>query len=413
MRPVNVTAFFIIMLTAYTGANIYLGNRLFLCARVINPKTGAAIFTAIYTAVALSVTLNFVPLATLPTVIKDALRYAGACWTGFFIYALMLFIVTDAAITAGRLFKLIPSPVPPGIRLYSGLAAVTLATALATYGIANANKISVTSYNVGMDNKTLPGGMKIALASDLHIGAAGSEGRLPKIIDALNAQKPDLICLAGDIFNDNYRSISNPDLTSELLRSLNATHGVYACLGNHDAGKSAGEMLDFLARSNIKPLTDEFDIVNGQVAVIGRLDPRPIGGLGRMRRAPISEIMTRSVNGSPITLTNTQNARGTPKKQLTVNVSVPIIIIDHNPKSIHEYGNEVDLVLSGHTHGGQLFPTNLFTKAIYTADYGRYQKEPGAPVLIVTSGAGTWGPPMRVGTRGEIVCVTLYSNHAP
>jgi len=65
-------------------------------------------------------------------------------------------------------------------------------------------------------------------------------------------------------------------------------------------------------------------------------------------------------------------------------------------------------VLSGHTHGGQLFPANLITKVIYTADYGHYQKEPGAPNLIVTSGAGTWGPPMRVGTNCEIVCISLF-----
>jgi uncharacterized protein len=328
---------------------------------------------------------------------------------GFFIYALMLFLAADAAITIGRLTKLIPSPIPQNIRIYAGIAVITLTAALIAYGIVHSSKIKITSYNVKLnDNKSLPGGMKIVLASDLHIGAAGSERRLPKIIDAINSQKPDLICLAGDIFNDNYNSVLDPEKASELFKSLRATYGVYACPGNHDAGKSADEMIDFLMRSNVKLLSDGFDIVNGQTAVIGRLDPRPIGGFVGRRRAAVSELITRT--DKSITLINKDD---TPTgqlqiRQLTLNDNMPVIVIDHNPKSIREYGDEVDLILSGHTHKGQLFPANLVTKAIYTADYGHYWKEPGTPNLIVTSGAGTWGPPMRVGTNCEIVCVSLF-----
>jgi predicted MPP superfamily phosphohydrolase len=178
-------------------------------------------------------------------------------------------------------------------------------------------------------------------------------------------------------------------------------------LGNHDAGKSVEEMVEFLARSNVRLLNDGFDFVNGQFAVIGRLDPRPIGGFGKMRRAPLSELIARADDGTSVILTDTREAPE-PARRRTVDGSVPVIVIDHNPKSIHEYGGEADLVLSGHTHRGQLFPANLITRAIYTADYGHYRKGTEAPDLIVTSGAGIWGPPIRVGTHCEIVCVSLF-----
>jgi len=409
MKPAHIVIFFLIVMAVYAGANLYLGKRIFQCAHIIHPKTSAPIFAIIYAAIAvLMIVMNFATVAYFPAVIKDAMRWLGGCWMGFFFYAFILFLAADAVIIIGRLFKLIPSPTPPNIRVYACLAAITLTAALIAYGIIHTNRIRVTSYTIKLnDSKTLHGGMKIVMAADLHLGAGGSEKRLPKIINAINDQKPDLICFAGDIFNDSYYAISNPEKASELFRSLRATHGVYACPGNHDAGKSAEEMADFLQRSDVKLLSDEFDIVNGQAVVLGRLDPRPIGGFKGLRRAAISELILKMNNEKNITLINNKSAPGQ-TKLFTVNGNMPIIVIDHNPKSIHEYGNEVDLVLSGHTHKGQLFPGNLVTKAIYTADYGHYQKEHGSPNLIVTSGAGTWGPPMRVGTNCEIVSISVF-----
>lgn len=87
---------------------------------------------------------------------------------------------------------------------------------------------------------------------------------------------------------------------------------------------------------------------------------------------------------------------------------LPVIVMDHNPSNIDEYGSETDLVLCGHTHRGQIFPGSLFTGAMFTTDYGHYQKDSECPNIIVTSGAGTWGMPMRVGTDCEIVQIRLH-----
>lgn len=82
--------------------------------------------------------------------------------------------------------------------------------------------------------------------------------------------------------------------------------------------------------------------------------------------------------------------------------------MDHNPSNINQYGNEIDLILCGHTHHGQILPGNLITDAIFDVAYGHYQKENNSPHVIVTSGVGIWGMPMRIGGNCEIVSVKLH-----
>jgi predicted MPP superfamily phosphohydrolase len=81
--------------------------------------------------------------------------------------------------------------------------------------------------------------------------------------------------------------------------------------------------------------------------------------------------------------------------------------MDHNPANAGEYTTEADLILCGHTHKGQIFPGSLITGMLYTVDHGHYQKDADSPHIIVTSGFGTWGMPMRVGTNCEMVTIRL------
>ncbi|GAA0390976.1 hypothetical protein GCM10008933_22380 [Paenibacillus motobuensis] len=89
---------------------------------------------------------------------------------------------------------------------------------------------------------------------------------------------------------------------------------------------------------------------------------------------------------------------------------MPIVVMDHTPSNIEQYGENVDLVLAGHTHRGQIFPGNLITKAVFVVDYGQYQEDASSPNVIVSSGAGTWGMPMRIGSNNEIVSINLNLN---
>ena len=83
------------------------------------------------------------------------------------------------------------------------------------------------------------------------------------------------------------------------------------------------------------------------------------------------------------------------------------MVLDHQPANVTEYGSEVDLILSGHTHKGQIFPINFITDALFPEDYGYYRADPQSPQQIISSGVGTWGPPMRVGSDCEIVSITV------
>ena len=119
------------------------------------------------------------------------------------------------------------------------------------------------------------------------------------------------------------------------------------------------------------------------MALFGRVDPSPIGGFGELKRKEITESIA------------------------SLDPKLPVVVMDHTPSNIEQYGENVDLVLAGHTHKGQIFPGSLITNAVFVVDYGHYQKDTVSPHVIVTSGVGTWGMPMRVGSNNEIVSINL------
>ena len=142
-------------------------------------------------------------------------------------------------------------------------------------------------------------------------------------------------------------------------------------------------MVEFLEDSNINLLEDEYEIIDNRLILIGRLDASSIGGYGDKKRSELASFFTRD------------------------DPTLPVIVLDHNPARIDEYTTEADLILCGHTHKGQVFPGNLITNLMYTVDYGYYQKDISSPQVIVSSGIGAWGPPIRVGSDSEIVSINF------
>jgi uncharacterized protein len=140
--------------------------------------------------------------------------------------------------------------------------------------------------------------------------------------------------------------------------------------------------VNFIDKSNIKLLNDEHVIIDNQFVVVGRRDSSPIGNQGSPK-AVTSEVMS------------------------SIDTTMAVFVMDHQPTNMIQYGDDVDLILSGHTHHGQVFPANLITNAMFTVDYGHYHKNSNSPHVIVTSGAGTWGPPLRIGTNIEIAQIKV------
>ena len=214
----------------------------------------------------------------------------------------------------------------------------------------------------------------------MHLGAVGCEGRLDDIVSEINAQNPDVVCIAGDLFDSSIDLVKDPQKASETLGKIDATYGVYACFGNHDAGDTFGKMNDFLKNANINVLNDQYTVIDERLIIAGRLDKSGIGGRD-IKRKDLAEIKE--------------------------NKDLPVVVMDHNPANYSDYSNDVDLILSGHTHKGQIFPVSLVTDILYEVDYGYYRKDSNSPQIVVTSGIGYWGMPMRVGTDSEIVVINF------
>ncbi len=379
----NISGFIlgvILILSVYGGVNYYIGRGLFQWLSLLFPYINARVYAGIYLFFALSLILGFLPLSSS---LKKIMSWIGAHWMAVFIYLFLFFMVADLVIVLGSILKVIPRPIPQNIRFYAGLLVILLTAGLVSYGLYNANQIKYVSYAVQTKDTTLAADMNIVLISDLHLGAVNSERNLERIVQGINDLEPDLVCLAGDIFNDDYHALGNPSAAIELFKSIRATYGVYACLGNHDGGKTFNEMMGFLEQSNIKLLNDEYAIIDERMVLIGRIDPSPIGGFGELKRKDMMETIA------------------------SLPTNIPIVVMDHTPSNLEQYGPEIDLVLAGHTHRGQIFPGSLFTNALFVVDYGHYQKDADSPHVVVTSGAGTWGMPMRIGTHSEIVSILL------
>jgi len=283
--------------------------------------------------------------------------------------------------------------------------ALGIALIVLIYGAINARNIQTVHYKINLDKKgpetaAMSAGiasestLRIALVSDLHIGLTVDRKWTANIVDAINRTKPDIICLAGDIFDSNIETeVDLQAVRTELLR-LNAPLGVYACAGNHDVdrislgilrgGASTERIHDFLKSAGVTLLLDEVVLVGDSFYLAGRRDARPIGM--SITRKSAAEL-----------------ASG-------LDASKPFIFLDHQPVDFPaEEEAGADLILAGHTHRGQFFPGNIVTAHIYknagAIHYG-YWKGRSAHG-IVTSGAGTWGPAVRVATNSEVAVVDI------
>lgn len=366
-----------VILLTLGGCHLYLARRLNQWLRFFAPKFPGWISYVALTGLMLTLVFGFIrSMLVISPGFKQVLKIFSAYWMGIFIYLLLFFVVTDLFVLAAKLFKASPMGL---VRFIAGTAAIVLTATVSIYGFLHAARPQIVRYEIPMQGQE----MNIVLISDVHLGAVGSEERLAGMVETINALEPDIICIAGDLFDSDFSAIQNPDKTAKTLRTLRATYGVYACLGNHDAGSTYFQMRDYVNRCGIRLLNDEYVVIDDRLILVGRLDGTPIGGYDGSARKPISQVLEG------------------------VDRQLPVVVMDHNPTNAGEYTAEADLILCGHTHKGQIFPGSLITGMLYTVDHGHYQKDADSPHIIVSSGVGTWGMPMRVGTDSEIVQIRL------
>lgn len=379
----------------YILACIYIIRWLILwlsaCHGIFKKKGCRAAVIILYTLCALSIPAGFL-LGSGPA--GRWVNQAANLWFGALAYILLVLITADIIrLILGHMKRVDPRWVKSRKSFVrAGAACLCVIGLISVWGYINARVIRVTPYDVVIhkDGGNLDE-LNIVLAADLHLGYNIGCSQMEQMVEKINAQDPDLVVIAGDIFDNNFDALEDSRRLAEILQGIQSTYGVYACYGNHDvdepilAGftfpsdkkKESDPRMDaFLETAGITLLQDEGILIQDSIYLFGRADKeRPGRG--------IQERMT------PEQITKTMD----PTK--------PIIVIDHEPRELDELAAAgVDLDLAGHTHDGQMFPANILMKFLWENPCGYLKKD--QMHSIVTSGVGLFGPNMRVGTRAEI-----------
>ncbi|HUV01001.1 MAG TPA: metallophosphoesterase, partial [Bacteroidales bacterium] len=255
------------------------------------------------------------------------------------------------------------------------LLIICLSLTVVVAGVINFNTIRTSEYQITIPGRSSQlGRMRIAFVSDFHLEEGTPVRFVERFVKEVEAINPDLMLYGGDIVEGDEED-ENMERFERLLRSITTRYGAYGVLGNHEhyARQDKGS---FFSKAGIEILADSVVIVGDSFILAGRND---------------SHTRTRkSVEGIMSTIPD----------------SLPVILMDHRPTEIDQTSRTAaDVVFSGHTHNGQLFPINLITRRVYELSHGYLKK--GETHFFVSSGIRLWGPPVRTTGKSEIMVIDI------
>jgi len=273
---------------------------------------------------------------------------------------------------------------PISVKLGLRALALVMFLGLFLYALYNAYVPIVRKLSIHID-KPLTKTLKIAVASDLHIGRLFGSGAIDRLQRLIVQNKADILLMPGDIMDDNTQAFSDYDMAANLTElSASVPYGIYATLGNHDLYGHEQSISEALRNAGVKLLNDEALCIEHEgtaIWLVGRFDNH------KQQRVATTELLAQ------------------------VDTKQPVILLDHRPSDITEHSQlSIDLQVSGHTHNGQIFPANLIVKAINRVGYG--YEAIGKGHFLVSSGYGFWGIPFRLGSRSEVWLISLTGNTA-
>ena len=268
---------------------------------------------------------------------------------------------------------------------------------VAVYGQHHARDIQVHRYETTAGKS---GGnidhLKVVLIGDLHLGYNAGPELMEQMVTKINAEKPDVVFVAGDIFDNQWNAVREPERTEEILAGIETKYGVYGVMGNHDVEDnlifgfnfSANRILltdpryrEFCDKAGIKILSDEVVTIEDSVYIVGRLDREETG----------NESQTRLSSAELIE---------------NLDKSKTIIDMEHEPADVETLAEEgYDFLMAGHTHAGQYFPITLGMDLIWYNAWG--YRTCGGLQTYVTSGVGCFGPYFRTLTDSEIMVIDI------
>jgi predicted MPP superfamily phosphohydrolase len=301
-------------------------------------------------------------------------EYAGGLWMGFVILLFCAFVVVDFVTLFGLVLK--PWVVP--MRTVAVAVVLVLAVVAWIGGIVRPRTVEL---EVELPNlPTAADGLVIAHLSDLHLGSLIGERRLRSVIEQINAMKPDLVAITGDLVDGDVGTV---ETLVPQLKTLTAPLGVYSILGNH-------EIYAGVDRCNALMRDSGFVVLDS--AAVEFIPGVWIAGVPDSGRAPGTHGLDHGLESA----------------LAGVGEGAAVIYLQHAP------GNEVSiaaagvgLMLDGHTHGGQIWPSHYLVRRLFPHMAG--VRKVGNMTQVVSRGAGRWGPPMRLFAPSEIYRITLRS----
>ena len=262
-----------------------------------------------------------------------------------------------------------------------GLRVLALVTFLGlfSYALYSAYVPVVRRLSIRID-KPLPKTLRIAVASDLHLGRLFGSSAIDRLQHLIVQNQADILLMPGDIMDDNTKAFNDYNMAINLMNLVDSVpYSVYATLGNHDLYGHEQSISQALRNSGIKLLNDEalrIEYKGAPVWLVGRFDNH------KSQRVATTELLAQT------------------------DTNETILLLDHRPSDITEHSQlPIDLQVSGHTHNGQIFPANFIVRAINRVGYG--YEAIGKGHFVVSSGYGFWGIPFRLGSRSEIWLIDL------
>ncbi|RGH74073.1 metallophosphoesterase [Ruminococcus sp. AM31-15AC] len=390
---------FLFLLPFYLGVSSYMMFRFFYWMKHCNHRFNWLRFKVPFAVVYLFMALSPVIAFLLPkSAVAIVIRRISTYWIGIMLYSLLYVVLFDLLRLIAKHTKLKNTLLfSRGSVISIGSVVVACAVATCLYGIFNARNIKVNEYSVTV-NKSCGSDkhLKAVLVADLHMGYAIGVDHITNMVEKINQQDADIVIIAGDIFDNSYDGMDDPEGIKAQLKSIKSKYGVYAVYGNHDidekilmgftfdwGGKqlNSEKMTNFIKECDIKLINDESVLINDEFYLVGRRDTdKP--GTEDGTRAEISEL-TKDLDKTK-----------------------PIFVLSHEPDELQKTADAgADIDFSGHTHDGQLFPGNLTIGLFWENPCGMIKKD--NMYSIVTSGVGVYGTFMRVGTDAEICSVDI------
>jgi len=374
--------FFTIFFTVYTVLNYYIFIRGWQAIHTIPALK--PFYVILFVIIAYGYVFSKLLYKFLPPIVYDIWLGVGAIWFAFLVYFILLLLGLDLIRLLESFFHFLPKSFYENYELTKKITAVSIiiiAGIIVLLGNINKRDITIKTLNI-----TLPKGdsrlneLNIVFAADHHLSPIDGERLLERIVEKINSANPDIILFGGDVVDDKAVILKERRI-GESFKKLKSKYGVYAINGNHEFINEVNTSVKYMEEYGMKVLRDKYELVDSSFYLVGREDVSMKQFTGKSRKK-LEQIM-ESLQGS-----------------------FPKILLDHTPVKLEQAEkNNIDLQLSGHTHHGQIWPGNIIASLIYEISWG-YKKKSNTH-YYVTSGAGTWGPPVRTGSKSEIVNIKI------